>query len=146
MRQDLRLQCLPRRMFQEGVTRLELPRLGYLADTEDNRSTIGAHLELSSLRSEQVQQSRWTFVLRLHARFRKNDVGAEKLRHIVFHYFACALRLSTVKRKAELIQPLAGQITSARSRPLLKRSKERTGDPPAAIVRSEFVIFDDDHP
>src|SRR5439155_12464320 len=74
------------------------------------------------------------------------DVGAEKLRHIVFHYFACAFGLSTVKRKAELIQPLAGQITSARSRPFLKRSKERTGDPPAAVVRSEFVIFDDDHP
>src|SRR5213593_3995373 len=49
MRQDFRLQCLPRRMFQEGVTGLEFPRLRYLADTEDNRSTIRSRLELSSL-------------------------------------------------------------------------------------------------
>src|ERR1051326_449227 len=106
MRQDFRLQCLPRRMFEEGVTGLKFPRLGHLADPEDNRSTIRAHLELSSLRSKQVQQSRWTFVFRLHAGFRKNDVGAKKLRHIVLHHLACALRLSTVKRQPELVEPL----------------------------------------
>src|SRR5438876_9001366 len=103
MRQDFQLQCLPRRMFQEGVTRLELPEFRNLSDAEHDRSPIGAHLELSSLRSKQIQPSRWTFVLRLHTRFRKNDVGAEKLRHIVFHHLACAFRLSTVKRQPELI-------------------------------------------
>src|SRR5215831_10327434 len=105
MRQDFRLQCLPRRMFQEGVTRLELARLRYFADPEDNRPTIRTHLELSSLRSKQVQQSRWTFVLRLYARFRKNDVGAEKLRHIIFHHLERTLCLSTIKRQPELIEP-----------------------------------------
>ena len=75
-------------MFQEGVTRLELARLRYLADPEDNRSTIGADLELSSVGSEQVQKSRWTFVRRLHTRFRKNDVGSEKLGYVIFHHLA----------------------------------------------------------
>src|SRR5215468_10221599 len=105
MRQDLGLQCLPRRMFQEGITRLELARLGSFPDAKNNRSPIGSHLELSSFRSEQIQESGWAFVLRLHARFRKNNVGAEKFRDVVFHHFACAFCLSTVKRQPELIEP-----------------------------------------
>src|SRR5437870_4468832 len=84
-----------RRMFQEGITGLEFPRFRHLADPEDNRPAIRAHLELSRLGSKQVQHSRWTLVLRLHARFRKNDVGPKNLRHIVFHHLACTFRLST---------------------------------------------------
>src|SRR5215468_6355716 len=105
MRQDLGLQCLPRRMFQEGITRLKLAGLGDFSDAKNNRASIGSHLELSSVRSEQIQKSGWTLVLRLHARFRKNNVGAEKVRDVVFHHFACAFCLSTVKRQPELIEP-----------------------------------------
>src|SRR5438552_18267664 len=125
MRQDFRLQSFPRRMFQEGITGLEFPRFRHLADPEDNRSTIRAHLELSSLGSKQVQHSRWTLVLRLHARFRKDDVGPKNLCYIVFHHLACALGLSTVKRQPELVKPLSRQIASARTRPLLKGSHQR---------------------
>src|SRR5213079_309209 len=65
--------------------------------------------------------------------------------HIVFHDLACTFCLSTVKRQPELVHTLPGKVTSTCTRPLLKRSKERPGNPSAAVVRPKLMILDDNH-
>src|SRR2546428_10698670 len=97
-------------MFDQRITRLELSVFRNVTDAENNRSVVRSNLELARFRPEQIQKSRWPLVFGLHARFRKDDIGAEILGHIIFHYLACALRLCAIEGQAELIQPSFGQI------------------------------------
>src|SRR5438552_3655457 len=97
-------------MFDQRVTRLELPVFRNVTDSEDNRPIVGSNFELPRFRPKQIQKSRWPLILGLHARFWKNDVRAEVFGDVILHYLACTLRLRAVECQAELIQPPFGQI------------------------------------
>jgi hypothetical protein len=57
IRKDLRFQSVPGCMFDQRITRFELPVFRYVTDAKNDRPRVRSNLEAPGFRSEQIQDS-----------------------------------------------------------------------------------------
>src|SRR5437762_5670312 len=137
-RYDLGPQRVERRMFGQGVARLEL-QLARVVPNPQNNGRPKSH-PLDPAREprkpllaliEETQLELW-----FNRAFRKNDVGLQEISNVVLHELKGTFCLRPVEGEAELVEAMIGKV---------EFPEQPLRNPPAAIVGSQRMIFDHQH-